>query len=90
MNFTHYSLGHLDRGDVIEVSLQGSAANVRLMDSNNLNSYRSGRQYRFHGGLMKRSPAHVAVPHAGTWHVVVDMQGLRGSVRSNVQVMSGR
>lgn len=89
MNFTHYSLGHLDRGSVVVVTLSGSAANVRLMDSSNLSSYKSGRQHRYIGGLAKRSPVRLQVPHSGSWHVAVDMQGLRGTVRSGVQVIKG-
>jgi hypothetical protein len=87
MDFTHYGLGHLDQGSVVLVTLSGSAANVRLMDGPNLSSYRSGRQHRFVGGLFKRSPVKLQVPHPGIWHVAVDMQGLRGTVRSSVQVV---
>lgn len=89
MNFTHYNLGHLDRGSVVVVTLSGSAANVRLMDGSNLSSYKSGRQHRYIGGLAKSSPVRLQVPHSGTWHVAVDMQGLRGTVRSGVQVVRG-
>ena len=35
MRFTHYDLGNLSRGTAIEVTLQGNAANVRLLDSSN-------------------------------------------------------
>jgi hypothetical protein len=87
MDLTHYDLGHLDQGSAVFVTLSGSAANVRLMDGPNLSSYRSARQYRFVGGLAKSSPVKLQVPHSGTWHVAVDMQGLRGTVRSSVQVV---
>lgn len=89
MDFTHYSLGHLERGSVVEVTLQGSAANVRLMDSSNFNSYKSGRQHRYHGGLAKQSPTRLTVPSTGTWHLTVDMQGLQGTVRSSMRVIPG-
>lgn len=89
MNFTQYDLGHVDRGSVVVVTLSGSAANVRLMDSSNFSSYKAGRQHRFTGGLARSSPVRLQVPHSGTWHVAVDMQGLRGSVRSGVQVVKG-
>lgn len=89
MNFTHYGLGHLDRGSVVVVTLQGSAANVRLMDGSNFNSYRAGRQHRYVGGLARRSPVRLEVPNSGTWHLTVDMQGLQGSVRSSVNVVPG-
>lgn len=87
MRFNHYDLGFLDRGTVVEVTLSGSAANVRLMDSSNLGSYRSGRQHRYYGGLITRSPARLVVPNSGHWHVTVDMQGLRGTVRSAVRTI---
>jgi hypothetical protein len=89
VNFTQYDLGHVDRGSVVVVTLSGSAANVRLMDSSNFSSYKAGRQHRFTGGLARSSPVRLQVPHSGTWHVAVDMQGLRGSVRSGVQVVKG-
>ncbi len=87
MNFTHYNLGHVERGSVVAVTLQGSAANVRLMDGSNFNSYKAGRQHRYIGGLAKQSPVRLQVPNSGTWHVAVDMQGMRGSVRSSINVI---
>lgn len=87
MNFTQYDLGHLNRGDVVEVVLQGSAANVRLMDSSNFSNYKAGRQHRYTGGLANKSPVRLAVPSSGRWYVTVDMQGLRGTVRSGARVI---
>ena len=87
LNFQQYSLGHCQRGDVVEVTLSGSAANVRLLDSSNLQNFKSGRQHRYHGGLVKQSPTRLAIPHAGTWYVTVDLQGLRGQVRASVRVI---
>ncbi len=89
MNFNHYNLGYIDGGSVVEVTLNGSAANVRLMDSSNFNSYRSGRQHRYHGGLATQSPVRIPVPSSGSWHLTVDMQGLKGNVRSAVRVIPG-
>lgn len=87
MNFTHYNLGHMERGAVIEVTLQGSAANVRLMNGSDFSSYRSGRAHRYIGGLVKQSPYRLQVPTSGTWHITVDMQGLQGSTRSSIRVI---
>jgi len=87
MNFTHYDLGKKERGQIIEVTLTGSAANVRLMDSSNFQNYRNGRQHRYYGGLAKQSPVRISVPSTGNWHVAVDMQGLRGTVRSSIRSM---
>jgi hypothetical protein len=89
VNFTHYDLRHQDRGNVVEVTLLGSAANVRLLDSSNFQSYRAGRGHRYHGGLVTRSPVRLAIPHSGHWHVAIDMQGLRGTTRSSIRVIRG-
>jgi len=86
MNFQHYDLGHHTRGEVVVVTLSGSAANVRLMDSSDFQNYRNGRQHHYFGGLAERSPVRLAIPHSGHWHVTVDLQGLRGTVRSAVHV----
>jgi hypothetical protein len=87
VNFTYYNLGHIESGSIVEVTLQGSAANVRLMDWSNYNSYKSGRQHRYFGGLATSSPVRIPVPHSGNWYVTVDMQGLRGTVRSAARVI---
>ena len=89
MNFTHYKFGSLSRGQIIEVTLQGSAANVRLMKSQDFAHFQHGRRHKYFGGLVKRSPHRFVVPSAGQWHVTVDMAGLRGNVRSAVRVLPG-
>jgi len=88
-NFTHYDLGQLTRGTTVQVTLKGNAANVRLMDSGNFQNYKSGRRHQYHGGLAKSSPVSLVVPRTGRWHVTIDMQGLRGSVRSSVRTLPG-
>lgn len=85
--FTQYSLGSRKSGEVIQVNLSGSAANVRLMDSSNFQNYKSGRQHRYFGGLATKSPVRLQIPHLGTWYVTVDMQGLSGTVRSSIDFL---
>jgi hypothetical protein len=89
MNFTHYDLGQLSSGQIVEVTLSGSAANVRLMDSSHFSNFKAGRQHRYFGGLVKQSPYQVQVPSTGRWHLTVDMTGLRGTVRSSARVLPG-
>ena len=89
MNFTHYQFNNLKRGQTIEVTLKGSAANVRLMSSSGFQSYKSGRRHSYRGGLAKSSPVRLTVPSAGNWHVTVDMQGLRGSVQTSARALPG-
>ena len=87
MQFNHYNLGFQNRGTVIEVTLQGSAANVRLLDSSNLQKYKSGQNHKYYGGLVRRSPTRLVIPSSGNWHVTVDMQGLRGQTRSSIRII---
>ena len=85
MKYTVYDLGQCQRGERIQISLQGNAANVRLMDSSSYSSYRSGRRHRYYGGLVKRSPIVLTVPNAGHWYITIDLAGLAGSVRSSIR-----
>lgn len=87
MKFIKYDLGFLKSGEIVEVTLSGNAANVRLLDSSNFNAYKNGRPHRYYGGLAKRSPIHLKIPRSGHWYIVVDMQGLRGSVRSSIRIL---
>ena len=87
MRFNHWNLGHRDGGDVVVVDLSGNAANVRLLDSSNFQSYRAGRRHRYYGGLITRSPAEIPIPRSGTWHVVADLQGLPGQPRIGIRVV---
>lgn len=89
MNFTHYDLGRKERGQIIEITLSGSAANVRLMDSLNFQNYRNGRSHRYTGGLATKSPVRLQIPSSGNWHLTVDLQGMKGNVRSSVRTLPG-
>ncbi len=87
MNFVHHDLGNRRSGEIIEITLSGNAANVRLMDSINFQSYKNGRDHRYTGGLAKRSPVRLQIPRSGRWHVAVDLIGLSGNVRSSARVL---
>lgn len=90
MRFIHHDLGNLHGGVIVEVTLKGSAANVRLLDSSNFNNYKAGRRHRFYGSHAKKSPVRLQIPHAGHWHVAVDFGGYAGQVRSSAQVLPGQ
>lgn len=89
MNFTQYDLGHRSSGEIVEVTLSGSAANVRLMDSTNFQNYRTGRKHRYYGGYATKSPVKLQIPRSGRWYVVIDLGGYKGTVKSSVQVLPG-
>lgn len=87
MKYLVWDLKQLKRGERVKITLSGNAANVRLMDSSNYQSYKNGRSHRYAGGLVKRSPVVLTVPSSGHWYVTVDMQGLGGSTNASVQVL---
>jgi len=87
MNYLHYDLT-LTTGDVVEVTLD-KQANVRLMDDTNFSNYKSGQRATSYGGLAKQSPVRIAAPHAGHWHVVIDLGGYAGTVRASVRTLRG-
>jgi Domain of unknown function (DUF1883)/TIR domain len=86
--FTHYNLGQMRAGQIVEVTLS-SGANVRLMDSSNFNSYKNGRNHRYLGGLVDRSPYRLQIPRSGSWHITVDVVGLRNGTRSSIRTLPG-
>jgi hypothetical protein len=89
MRFMHHDLGNLKGGEVVEITLSGSAANVKLLDTSNFTSYKNGRRHRYIGGHATKSPVRLGIPHSGHWHVTVDLGGYRGQVRSGVRVLPG-
>ena len=89
MQFQKYDLGNLKRGEIVEVTLKGTAANIRLMDSSNFQSYRNGRRHNYYGGYVTRSPYRVTVPRNGHWYIAIDLGGYTGRISSSVRVLPG-
>lgn len=89
MKFIHNDLGQRKRGETVEVTLTGNAANVRLMDNTNFAAYKRGQKHTYQGGLAKRSPVKLQIPRNGHWHIAVDMQGLQGTTNAAVRILPG-
>lgn len=89
MKYTVYNLGNLEKGNIVEVTLKGNAANVLLLNSSNYNNYKNGRRYKYYGGYVKSSPYRIVVPSNGRWFVVINLGGYGGQVRSAVRVLPG-
>jgi hypothetical protein len=87
--FIYSDLGQQSRGTRVQFTLRGNAANVMLLDSSNFSAYKSGRQFRYTGGLMRQSPVVLAIPNPGRWYGVVDMRGLGGHTNASIQVLPG-
>lgn len=88
MNYNYWDLGNQSAGAVVRVTLEGNAANVRLMDGSNYHSYQRGEKHQYFGGHYDRSPVVLQVPNRGHWYVVVDYGGFAGHGRAAVQVLS--
>lgn len=88
MNFLHTDLGTVGAGSVVVVELDGTEANVLLLDDANLQKYRRGETFQYHGGHFKRSPAKIAVPSTRRWHITVDLAGGTGRVAASVRVLA--
>ena len=88
MNFTHYDLGNLDKGRTVEVVLEGNAANVYLLDNINFKQYSRGLEFQAVGGLMKSSPVKLQTVKLAHWHVVVDLPGGHGVVKSSFRMLT--
>ncbi len=86
--FSYYDLGQLQSGQIVEVTLKGNAANVRLMDSSNYNNFKRGAKHTYYGGLAERSPVRLQVPRTTRWYVTIDLPGA-GSVSHSVRVLPG-
>lgn len=90
VDFNYWDLGQQPAGAIVQVTLSGNAANVRLFDSMNYNAFKAGRRARGYGGHATRSPVRLEVPRSGRWFLVVDYGGLPGRGRAAVQVLPGR
>jgi len=86
MKFSKYELD-ANAGDTVEVVLEGSAANVMLLDLLNFQNYSSGRPFRYHGGYYTRSPVYITVPQQGHWYLVIDLGGASGKVSASARVI---
>ena len=86
MNFLKFDLGKLTPDKVVEVTLSGSVANVRLLDYENMYNYQHGHNYDCIGGLVKKSPVEIKIPGRDHWFIVVDMKGLEGTTDASVKI----
>jgi hypothetical protein len=85
MNYLHYDLS-LGLEELVEVTLD-KQANVKLLDDVNFRNYRNGSRHAYYGGLAAKSPAVLAPPRPGKWHLIVDLGGYPGEVRASVRTV---
>jgi len=88
MRYGYRDLGTQHEGTRVVFQLQGSVANVLLVDERNYAFYRTGRPFLYTGGHYKSSPVELTIPEDGHWYAVVDLGGYRGKVRARVEVLA--
>lgn len=83
--FTHYDLKEQRAGTIIEVTLS-AVNNVRLMTPTNFQRFKETLDFKFLGGVAKKSPLNIVIPESGHWHLIVDMEGHHGLAESKVKM----
>ncbi|MDQ1186299.1 DUF1883 domain-containing protein [Agrobacterium larrymoorei] len=84
--YTHYDLKEIRSGTIIEVSLN-AVANVRLMTAGNFQRFTELLDFKYVGGVARKSPVRMAIPESGHWHVIVDAEGHNGLAESSVKLL---
>lgn len=77
----------LNQGDIVQLDCD-TQCNFMIMDNTNYQNYRNGRQFNYYGGHYTHFPARIAVPHTGTWHVIIDLGGGRANIRYNLSYLT--
>jgi hypothetical protein len=86
VSYLHYKI-HTGPQHTIHVRLTDKA-NVRLLDTLNYYKYRAGRPYQAIGESSQDVVVNLKPPHAGEWHVIVDLKGQGEEVRASVELKS--
>ena len=84
--YTHYDLKELRAGTIIEVSLS-AINNVRLMTGANFQRFTELLDFKYLGGVAKKSPIRIAIPETMHWHLVIDADGHNGRAESSVKML---
>lgn len=85
MQFLHKQ-EFLNEGDLVVVNCS-HRCNVMLLDDGNFSSYRSRRDFRYHGGFYEYLPARIAAPSTGSWNIVLDLGGGAANIRYSIRVV---
>lgn len=85
--FTHYDLKPQRAGTTIEVTLS-AVNNVRLMTATNFQRFTERLDFKYVGGVARRSPIRLVIPENGHWLLIVDMEGHNGLAESSVKLIA--
>ncbi|MCY1668444.1 DUF1883 domain-containing protein [Rhizobium sp. SL86] len=85
--FTHYDLKQLRAGTTVEVTLS-AVNNVRLLTPGNFQRFSEKLDFKYTGGVAKKSPVRIVIPESGHWHLIVDAEGHAGLAESSVKMIA--
>jgi hypothetical protein len=86
--FTHYDLKPQRAGTAIEVTLS-AVNNIRLMNAANYQRFTERLDFKYVGGVSRKSPVRLVIPENGHWHLIVDSEGHHGLAESSVKMLAG-
>lgn len=64
-----------------------SVNNVRLMTGANFQRFTELLDFKYLGGVAKKSPIRIAVPETMHWHLIIDAEGHSGLAESSVKML---
>jgi hypothetical protein len=85
--YSHYDLKILRAGATIEVTLS-AVNNVKLLTPANYQRFTELLEYKYLGGVAKKSPIRFSIPESGHWHLVVDAEGHADLAESSVKMLN--
>lgn len=73
MTYIH-SRRYLDAGQIVQLDCD-TQCNFMILTDEDFAAYQLVRQFRYHGGTVKRFPARITVPESGHWNIIIDLNG---------------
>lgn len=58
------------------------------MTPGNFQRFKEALDFKYVGGVAKKSPIRLAIPESGHWHLIVDMEGHHGLADSAVKMIA--
>jgi hypothetical protein len=79
MHFLRFDLGKLRKGRMVQITMTGVAANIRLLNNENMYNYEHGHEYSCTGDLVRTALTEMRIPRDDHWFIVIDMEGIMGA-----------
>lgn len=85
MNFQYNRL-YLKTNQALKFTID-SQCNVFLVDDSNFANYKSGRPFKYYGGLQSNTPFVLSPPYDGNWYWVLDTGGYNATVNYTISMI---